>query len=225
MTARLQCLISANSISWRVYCHLIPGASRCPLYVCICWHPLLTMDPKRLGSFRAYDRKFQDSAVIRYLSFVEAHRAHSASRVNLGKSRDLPRMIDSFEAGGIWTIDFQNYVLASPKEFSTLSTFVCSKFAISPNSLKSWLTSLEDLSLCLLNSRNAKFGRLAFEFRWRKIKCLLISVHASGYLFTLSLKTKVFLVILRLTLRSLENAQSSKWTHELVLKYRIQLDS
>lgn len=55
MTARPQCLISANSISSRVYCHLIPRASHCPLCECVCvaHPPLSTMDPKRLESFVA----------------------------------------------------------------------------------------------------------------------------------------------------------------------------
>lgn len=47
MTARPQCLISANSISSRVYCHLIPRASHCPLCACVCVAtPLSTRAPK-----------------------------------------------------------------------------------------------------------------------------------------------------------------------------------
>lgn len=47
MTARPQCLISANSISSRVYCHLIPRASRCPLCARVCVaHPFVNDGPK-----------------------------------------------------------------------------------------------------------------------------------------------------------------------------------
>lgn len=47
MTACPQCLISANSISSRVYCHLIPRASHCPLCACVCVAtPLSTRAPK-----------------------------------------------------------------------------------------------------------------------------------------------------------------------------------
>lgn len=65
-------------------------------------------------------------SAIRYLSFVE-DPLRVSSEFSI-PSRRYPSIS-------------RNYVLAGPK-FSTLSTFVCSKFAFSPNSLKSWHTRI-----------------------------------------------------------------------------------
>ena len=138
-------------------------------------------------------------------SIFEFRRSSSGSLCVPSDPRVSPSVvIDSLEYIEKVSIDFQNYVLAGPEKFSTLSTFVCSKLAISSEFVKK--LAREDPSLCLLNSRDAEFDRSPFERDQ-----MFINIGSREWVFVHVLfKAKVLLVILRLALRSLENAQSSK---------------
>lgn len=94
MTARPQCLISANSISSRVYCHLIPRASHCPLCACVCVaHPIVNDGPKtpRIVSRILVENPSNSNLQLR---FFEREKVRGGIK---GESKGKAIKIDSFD--------------------------------------------------------------------------------------------------------------------------------